>query len=154
MLYRSIILCLSSILAPSAASSSDASFPHTPVWDLTCSILTSVPLLWVSSRYSFLSRVASAWLALVCLLFGTVLPVAMLMAYALSTRKVTLPSSCLSPCTALSRAVRSPALYFLVQRVLVTTSSVYTKRRAVEWSRGAGTERDHWPLATSCDLAS
>ena len=45
-----------------------------------------VPLLRVSSRYSSRSLVASAWLALFCLLFGIVLPVAMLMAYALSTR--------------------------------------------------------------------
>ena len=65
--YRSIIRCPSSILAPSAASLSAASFPRTPVWDLTCtcSILTSVPLRRVSSRYSLLNFVASAWL-LVC----------------------------------------------------------------------------------------
>ena len=46
-LFLSTMRCPSGICAPRAANLSAASFPRTPVCDLTCSILTSSPLFRV-----------------------------------------------------------------------------------------------------------
>ena len=52
-LFLSTMRCPSGICAPRAANLSAASFPRTPVCDLTCSILTSSPLHRVRLRYAF-----------------------------------------------------------------------------------------------------
>ena len=63
--------------------------PDSRMCDLTCAILTSSPLLRVRLRYASRSFVTSTRFALFRLCVGTVRPVAIFIAYVLSTTKVT-----------------------------------------------------------------
>ena len=67
---------------------SAASLPLFPVWDRTCSMPTLSPRSYWSSLYATLSLTANSLLVLPRPLIGTVLPVAVLIAYVLSTMKV------------------------------------------------------------------
>ena len=96
-LFPSTIRARSPICVPFLASASAASLPRTPVCERTCSMRTASPLSCCSCRYASRNRNARSLLVTFGPLRGRVLPVAMCIAYLLSTLKTVTPSAPASP---------------------------------------------------------